>query len=194
MSRRAGMTIVELTIAMVLLVIVGFKVSLLLGMAAEAGEESTTRIALEDQAMRLLDQVSFAVMGADRETLFPDPDSPTYTEVVDYTVSLGVQNGQVVWSDPERIAMSQVDEQVVWSSNPGDPDERRVVWCNIVRPFLGGEIPNGVDDNGNGLVDESGLNFTLQGDTVQIRLTLERTDADGDLIEETVETQVTLRN
>lgn len=194
MNRRSGLTFIEITISMVLLVIIGFKASLLLGMAAEVGEQKTTRIVLEDQAMRVLDQVSFAVMGADRETLFPDPDSPTYTEIVDYNVSLGVQDGEVVWSDPERIEMSAAADQVVWTSRPGEVNERRVVWCNIVRPFLAGELPNGVDDNGNGLVDESGLNFTLQGNTVQIRLTLERTNADGDLINETVETRVTLRN
>ena len=194
MNRRSGMTIIELSISMLLLVVVGFKVSLLLGMAAEAGEENTSRIALEDQAMRLMDQVSFAVMGADRDTLFPDPDSPTYTDRVLYSVSLGVQDGEVVWGEPETIEMSAADEQVVWRSQPGEPEERRVVWCNIVRPFLAGEIQNGIDDNGNGLIDESGLNFTLEGNTVQIRLTLERTNADGDRIDESVETRVTLRN
>ena len=194
MNRRAGMTVIELSIAMVLFVIVGFKVSLLLGLAAEAEREDTARIVLEDQAMRVLDQVSFAVMGANRETLFPDPESPTYSERVTYEVSLGVQDGAVVWGDKEEIKMSEQAAQVVWLSRPGEADELRVVWSNIVRPLLGGELPNGIDDNNNGLVDESGLNFTLQGDTVQIRLTLERTDMDGNLVDKTIETRVTLRN
>lgn len=194
MNSRSGLTIIELSISMLLLVVVGFKVSLLLGLAAEADQESTARIVLEDQAMRLLDQVSFAVMGANRETLFPDPASPTYSERVTYEVSLGVEDGAVVWGDKEEIKMSAQDGQVVWLSKPGEVDELRVVWTNIVRPLLGGELPNGIDDNGNGLVDESGLNFTLQGNTVQIRLTLERMDASGDLVDESVETQVTLRN
>jgi hypothetical protein len=194
MNPRSGLTIIELSISMLLLVIVGFKVSLLLGLVAEADQESTARIVLEDQAMRLLDQVSFAVMGANRETLFPEPESPTYTEFVTYEVSLGVEDGAVVWGDKEEIKMSAQDGQVVWLSKPGEVDELRVVWSNIVRPLLGGELPNGIDDNGNGLVDESGLNFTLQGNTVRIRLTLERTDAGGGLADESVETRVTLRN
>ena len=193
-NRRAGMTVTELAISMVLLVVVGFKSAMLLGMAADADSENTTRITLEDQAMRLVDQVSFAVMGANRATLFPDPESPTYTETVSYEVSLGVEDGVVVWSDKEEIRMAVEAEQVVWSSNPGEANERSVVWSNLVRPFLEGELPNGIDDNGNGLVDERGLNFTLQGNTVQIRLTLERVNAEGERIEETVETLVTLRN
>ena len=148
----------------------------------------------EDQAMRVIDQISFAVMGANRATLFPDPESPTYTENVSYQVSLGVEDGEVVWGDTERIEMAAATSQVVWRSNPGEPEELRVVWCNLVRPFLEGELNNGIDDNGNGLIDESGLNFTLQGNTVLIRLTLERTDANGKPVEQSVETRVTLRN
>lgn len=194
MNRRSGLTIIEVSVAMVLFAVVGFKVSLLLGLAAEADQEDTARIVLEDQAMRLLDQVSFAVMGANRATLFPDPESPTYSERVTYEVSLGVQDGEVVWGDKEEIKMSAADGQVLWLSKPGEVGELRVVWSNIVRPLLGGELPNGIDDNGNGLVDESGLNFTLQGNTVQIRLTLQRTNLDGGVVDESVETRVTLRN
>jgi len=194
MNRRSGMTLIEVSIGMILFVIVTFKVTMLLNMAAEADQEDTARIALEDQAMRVIDQISFAVMGANRATLFPDPESPTYTENVSYQVSLGVEDGEVVWGDTERIEMAAATSQVVWRSNPGEPEELRVVWCNLVRPFLEGELNNGIDDNGNGLIDESGLNFTLQGNTVLIRLTLERTDANGKPVEQSVETRVTLRN
>jgi hypothetical protein len=65
---------------------------------------------------------------------------------------------------------------------------------NWVRELLEGELPNGLDDNGNGLIDESGLSFEIDGDTITIRLTLERFDAEGTLITRTVETAVTLKN
>jgi hypothetical protein len=131
-------------------------------------------------------------MGANRETLFPDPDSPNHDSRVWYEVSLGVEDGEVVWGDPEEI--SGAGSQVVWSQNPGQADERRVVWSNVVRPFLEGEIQNGQDDNQNGLIDENGLNFTLQGNRVTIRLTLERAQPDGGAHTQSVETSVTLRN
>ncbi len=192
---RAGFTIIEVSIAVVLLVIVSVKVTMLLDMAAEAESESSAAMALEDQARRTLDQIAFAVVGANRETLFPDPESPTHSDDVWYEVSLGVQNGQVVWGDPEQIGILPGNQnQVLWIENPGVAAERRVVWCNVARPFLEGEELNGIDDNGNGLIDEKGLNSTLQGNRVSIRLSLERTDARGDVVTRTVETRVTLRN
>jgi prepilin-type N-terminal cleavage/methylation domain-containing protein len=193
-SSRAGFTLLELGIVMVLLVIVAVKAAMLFDIAAESQTEDTAQVALEDQARRTMDQIVFAVMGANRETLFPDPESPTYSEDVQYEVSLGVQAGAVVWGDPERIALGQGNQQVVWSQNPGEPDERRVVWTNVVRPFLEGELFNGIDDNGNGLIDERGLNFTLQGNRVTIRMTLERTSPDGAVFTQSVSTGFTLRN
>ena len=195
MSRRAGFTVIEVSIAVVLVVIVGIKVALLLDMASAAETEDAAEMVLEDQTHRVLDQIAFAVMGANRETLFPDPESPTHSAEVQYEVSLGVQEGEVVWGDPEQIGLEAGnDARLLWLENPGELEERRVVWCNIVRPFLEGEEQNGVDDNGNGLVDEKGLNFTLQGNMVSIRLSLERTRAGGETITNTVETRVTLRN
>ena len=191
-ARRAGFTAIELSIVVVLLVIVTIKAAMLFDFAAKSQIEDTAELALEDQARRTLDQVAFAVMGANRETLFPDPDSPNHDSRVWYEVSLGVEDGEVVWGDPEEI--SGAGSQVVWSQNPGQADERRVVWSNVVRPFLEGEIQNGQDDNQNGLIDENGLNFTLQGNRVTIRLTLERAQPDGGAHTQSVETSVTLRN
>jgi prepilin-type N-terminal cleavage/methylation domain-containing protein len=193
--RRAGFTIIEVSIAIVLLVIISIKITMLLEMAAEAESTDSADIALEDQARRTLDQIAFAVMGANRETLFPDPESPTFSEEVQYEVSLGVQGGVVVWGDPERIGVNAIDEsQVVWIENPETAEERRVVWCNVVRPFLEGEELNGVDDNNNGIIDEKGLNFTLQGNMVWIRLSLERVKSTGEVVTKTIDTRVTLRN
>lgn len=191
-ARRAGFTAIELSIVVVLLVIVTIKAAMLFDFAAKSQIEDTAELALEDQARRTLDQVAFAVMGANRETLFPDPDSPNHDSRVWYEVSLGVEDGEVVWGDPEEI--SGANSQVVWSQNPGQADERRVVWSNVVRPFLEGEIQNGQDDNQNGLIDENGLNFTLQGNRVTIRLTLERAQPAGGAHTQSVETSVTLRN
>ena len=193
-GRRGGFTLVELIIVLVLLTVVGVKAALLLDIASDSQSRDTAEVALEDQAHRTVDQIAFAVMGANRETLFPDPQSPTYSEDVEYEVSLGVAAGVVVWGDPERIALEGTDTQVAWRENPGEVNERRVVWSNVVRPYLEGETFNGIDDNGTGLIDEKGLNFTLQGDQVTIRLTLERTRPDGEVYTQSVSTRVTLRN
>ena len=69
-----------------------------------------------------------------------------------------------------------------------------MVWSNLVRPFLEGELQNGIDDNGNGLIDEKGLSFVVWKNSVTIRLTLGRQVEGGDWINETVVTTVTCRN
>lgn len=69
-----------------------------------------------------------------------------------------------------------------------------MVWTSLARPFLEGEVLNGVDDNGNGLIDEQGLSFTLFGDSVTIRLSIAQTNPEGEEITQTVETVVTVRN
>lgn len=192
---RRGFTLVEGLISITLLGLVFANVTMVLRMSSKTEGQDSSRLMLEDQARRVLDRIAFAVMGSDRESLFPDPASPTYSEELRYSVSLGVQDGEVVWSDPERIGLGQEDQaQLVWSENPDEEDERRVVWCNVIRPFLEGEVPNGVDDNGNGVIDERGLSFTLQGEMVSIRLCLERALSDGTVVTQTVETIVTCRN
>ena len=191
-GRKAGFTLIEVLFAMALVCIVVAKVTMLLNSAQNANTKQSAAMALEDQARRVLDQIAYAVMSADRETLLPGQESPLYSPNVRYQISLGVEDGEVVWGDLEEI--SEDGSQVVWRQNPGAPEERRVAWCNVVRQLLEGEVVNGVDDNGNGLVDETGLSFTLDRDAVWIRLCLERMNKDGTAATETVETLVTCRN
>jgi prepilin-type N-terminal cleavage/methylation domain-containing protein len=191
---RAGFTLIEALIALALAAVVVGKITMVLNSASRANTDEVAAMTLEDQARRVLDRVAFAIMGADRDVLFPDPQSPDFTTELDFQVSLGVEDGEVVWSDPEWVGLEGGGSQVVWKQNPEQPHERRVAWCNVVRPFLEGEIPNGVDDNGNGLIDEEGLSFTLNKNAVTIRLCLERPRKGKKPLSRTVETVVTIRN
>jgi hypothetical protein len=65
---------------------------------------------------------------------------------------------------------------------------------NGVREALEGEAFNGLDDNGNGLVDERGLAIELDGDVLTVHLSLERRGPDGAPIVRTQQTSVRLRN
>ena len=193
-KRTAGFTLVEIAIAIALFIVVVIKLSMAMTAATKAHRQQTAETALDDQARRVLDQVAYAVMGASRESLVPDPESPLYSSELRYEVSLGVEDGETVWSDPEAILLQGGNQQIVWTQNPGEADERRVVWTNIARPFLEGELPNGIDDNGNGVVDETGLSFVLDRDSILIRLSLEKIDQNGQAMTRTVETVVTCRN
>ena len=160
----------------------------------ESVEREDAEVALEDQARRVLKQIAYEVMGANRETLNPDSPAPGGTERLRYQVNLGVQDGEVVWGDPEQLQLAELEKQIVWSENPETERERRVVWSSLVSPYLSGEIPNGMDDNGNGLIDEKGLSFVMENNSVTVRLTLERIDERGESVTRTVETTVTCRN
>ncbi len=71
----------------------------------------------------------------------------------------------------------------------------RVVWDGIelchVTPMLEGEEANGMDDNGNGLIDEQGLCFVVDGKTVTVRLTAESRGACVPTVQ-TMETTIAL--
>ena len=151
--------------------------------------------ALEDRARQVLDRIAFALAGADRATLNPANGAPGFQNQIEYTISLGVdEEGAPVWGAPEVIGVSGNGDQVFWAENPGAEEERRVVWCNAVREFFEGEFPNGFDDNENGLNDEGGLNFVVDGNSVEIGLTLERELTGEGPITKTVETLITCRN
>jgi type II secretory pathway pseudopilin PulG len=192
---RAGFTLLEVVLGFSLLAILMVKIAMAVNSATRFTSESTSAVVLEDQARAALDRIAYAIMGSDRGTLIPDFEAPMYTNVLNFRVSLGVDDGGVlVWDDPERIGLGDNANQLLWRSNPDMPEERRVVWSNLVRDLLEGELPNGMDDNGNGLIDEKGLTFVIYKNIVTIRLTLEKPGAGGRRMLETVTTSVTCRN
>lgn len=193
-SLRAGFTVIEAVIAMALLAVVMVKLTMVIREAQVSHRREVSTMDLEDRARRVLDQISFAVIGADRQQIDPDPEAPGWTSRIDYNLSLGVEDGETVWGDPESIRLSDDDQQVLWMRNVGLPDERFVVWCRSVRALLEKELANTQDDNDNGVIDEKGLSFTMDGDSVVIRLTLERVGDDGERLTHTAETTVTCRN
>jgi prepilin-type N-terminal cleavage/methylation domain-containing protein len=193
-GRRAGFTLIETVIAMALIGLVLAKLTLVMDEAQRAHRDESVAMALEDQAMELMDRISFAIIGASRDKLEPTLGAPFHGEEISYQVSLGVEDGKVVWSDPEKIGLTPESGQVYWGQNVGQLNERKVIWANTVSEMLEDELLNGVDDNGNDLADELGLAFVIDGDSVTIRLSLERTSHAGKTIQVTKETTVTCRN
>lgn len=192
---RGGYTLLELALAGALLTLVLLKGSVVLRSVTRFSGREANLISLEDRAEDLLDRISYALMAANRQTLLPSVAAPLHSESIRYQVSMGVEDGEVVWAAPERIGVDPaVDNQLTWTKDPGAPEERSVVWTNLVRPLLEGEVLNGVDDNGNGLVDEKGISFDIQGSSVVIRLTLGDEDGAASSFERTVEAVVTCRN
>ncbi len=193
-GRSAGFTLLEMLITMVLIGLVLTKLTLVMDEARRAHQEESLSMALEDQAMELIDRISYAIIGSARERLTPANEAPFPMAEIRYQVSLGVEDGQPVWSDPEKIGLDEETGQVYWGQNVGEVNERLVVWANTVSEMLEDELMNGVDDNGNQLADELGLAFVLDDRSVTVRLSLERAGEEGKTIQVTRETTVTCRN
>ncbi|NOT31845.1 MAG: hypothetical protein HOP15_15475 [Planctomycetes bacterium] len=192
--RRAGFTVLETVISMALIGLVLTKLTLVMDEARRAHQGESAAMQLEDQAMALIDRISYAIVGSARESLDPALLAPFPMAEIRFQVSLGVEDGKVVWSDPEKIGLEEETGQVYWGQNVGEPNERRVVWANTVSEMLEDELMNGVDDNGNELVNELGLAFVVDDKSVTIRLSLEREVEENKRIQVTKETTVTCRN
>jgi hypothetical protein len=100
--------LLETIMALVLLAIVVMKAHGALSAASETSSRETQETVLEDQATRVLRQIAYAIMGSNRETLIPDTEAPLTAEDLRFQVNLGIQDGQVVWSDPEKVALEAV--------------------------------------------------------------------------------------
>lgn len=194
LGASAGFTVIEALIALALVGLVAAKLTLLIDTARRAHQEESVALALGDQAMILLDRIAYAIVGASRQKLTPTQEVPWSSPTIQYQVSLGVEDGAPVWSDPEVIGLVEENGQIYWGQNVGEPGERVVVWANTVSQMLEDELLNGLDDNQNDLADELGLAFVVDEASVTIRLTLERVRDDGERIQVTRETTVTCRN
>ncbi len=194
MNRRSGLTLLELSLAMGLLAVVSIQIVGAMNSAAKKTDAEIERTHVESQARFVLRKIGFAIMGSHPDSLVPDTNSPLATTSIRYQVSLGVTDGEMVWSEPEKVALEEAVRQVYWSDNPDADEERRIVWTSLVAPYLEGEIPNGMDDNGNGLIDEKGLSFTIDRNAIRMSLTLERRLDSGELQQSTVTNTVTCRN
>ena len=65
---------------------------------------------------------------------------------------------------------------------------------NNVAALLEGELANGVDDNGNGLIDEAGFCVSREGENLTVRLSLLRLGPAEEVITRTQTTELALRN
>lgn len=191
---RAGFTVIEAMISIALIALVLTKLTIVVNEAQRAHRAESTSMALEDQASSLIDKIAYAVVGSSLETLNPQLIAPFPMSAINYQVSLGVENGKVVWADPEVVGLNADGDQIFWGQNVGQANERLVVWCNTVSRMLEDEFENGFDDNENGLADELGLAFVMDGKSITIRLSLESTGKDGNTVQVTRETTVTCRN
>ena len=184
----------ELIIALAILGLLVTNVGLVMKTSSSVTKAGLRIEQLESQADLTMDRIALAIMASSSEGIVPAPMAPDSADFLRFARNSGVENGEILWGNEEIIELEADSGQVVWRENMDLPDERRVVWSRWVTDLLEGETANAADDNGNGLEDEAGLAFDMNGRLITIRITLESEDSEGSVLTKTRETRVTARN
>jgi prepilin-type N-terminal cleavage/methylation domain-containing protein len=131
--RSAGFTLIEMMVSSVILSILLGAVVMFQMQSNELTRDSAARAQVETEARRVIDQIATELTGVGHSLLVPDPLGTLGTDTITFQKPLAVSaTGVVTWSTRTRIGLV-IDA---------------------------GEVQNGVDDDGDGLIDERNLVMT----------------------------------
>jgi hypothetical protein len=209
----AGMTIVELAIAVTVLMVVLGIPGLLISTSSRSYSTSATVSDLASNARRSLDSIAAKLEDSAVGQIVEAAGGPGLSHSqINFRRAVGLTGTTPDWGELERLELQPspsdpidgidnnrnglVDERVVvWTEDVGLPTEQSQVICRSVRASLADEnAGNGLDDNGNGLIDELGLSFSFDGEHAEIWITLERLDSYKVRVQHTARRIVALRN
>lgn len=211
-SARAGFSLLEMTIVLLILTVVMGSVALFQFANRNSVEESATVGDAQERAHRALERVLRELDGASLTRLVPDPTGALGTDNLVFQKSAGVDAaGNVVWSTQTRIALvpedgentnglddnhnGLVDERKLTVTHDfGTPAARTETIAHFLPALAPGELANGTDDNGNGIIDEKGFNVQRVGNLLTVRLTVEARAGGGDWTSWSETSQLRLRN
>jgi hypothetical protein len=149
---------------------------------------------MESRGSRLMERLVDALRRSGSTTLTSVPTTPLWTTTVDFQRTQGFAGATEEWGEVEGLRVDLATGSLSWLLEPSLPDAAVIDDVRSVRPLLEGELANGLDDNGNGLVDEPGFCVTREDDALVLHLTLEETAPDGSLLTRTWATRVFSRN
>lgn len=130
---RGGFTLLELVIATAALSLLLGAMGVVQVRSREMSRVSVAQEEVEAQCRRNLDRVAEELEGVGRTMLFPDPSTAFGTGTLTYQHPASISNmGVVTWDNARHLQLQ----------------------------LAPGEIDNGLDDNGDGLVDERALVLT----------------------------------
>ena len=193
---RSGLTLMELIFATVILALLLANASMVSRTGSRVATNSAFISRLTDEVDVTLDRITLALMSARHDDLYPQTPAPGFSEYIGYSVSLGMEEGKVVYGPPERIDWIPNGEtgRVTWYQDYSHETEKAVVLINAVTNLQEGELPNEIDDNGNNVQDEGGLAFVQDGKTIRVFLTVERNDENGTPVATRRKKIITCRN
>ena len=210
-TSTAGFSLPEALLSISLLGMVIGTIGLVAVSGSHAYETSTMDAVLVQQGKRAMARVVSEMTTTRARSLQTVPVSPLWVSQLEFLKLEDVAaDGSLAWRIARvrfRYEEGEVDDGL---DNDGDglvdegvlelvtdwggAGERTHVLTRWVREHLEGEDDNGLDDNGNQLRDERGFCVERDGDTLRIRLTLERRDSQGGLRTQSIETSIHARN
>ncbi len=209
---KSGLTLFELLIGVVLLGVTVTAMAMAGLTSSELFKTGVARTSTESQIRRCLHRLQGDLRASGLDTLDPKPTGSLWTSTLTFDRMDGLTNDQglIDWI-PMRVELrleeGELDDgldnngngladerRLVLIRNPDEAEEIVVVLSRHVRELLEGEVVNGLDDNGNELIDEAGFCASLQGNTLDLWLTLEVVDDDGLFVTRSLRTSVLLRN
>lgn len=208
---REGMTLVELSVAMLILTLIIALPGMIFSTSSRAYSTGSLVGATDAATRRALDTITERLRSSSFAQI-QESAAGIQTSSITFRASAGFVGTAIVWGNLERFELRPdprdpldgidndgdglVDErQLVWIQNLGLANERVQVLCSNVRAMPEGEIPaNGMDDNGDGFVDEEGLAFAYQNGQVRMQLVIQRSDSFGVVSQSAVQRQVGPRN
>ena len=125
----AGFTAVETLVALAIFGVLLGGLAYSMQRSFETFQRSTANGDINSRAARAIHRVAQELVGARQSNLVPLPAPPFGSNRLEFELPVSSVAGAVVWSDRREIAFE----------------------------LQGGELDNGLDDNGNGLVDEGSV-------------------------------------
>jgi prepilin-type N-terminal cleavage/methylation domain-containing protein len=209
---RSGFSLLELTISVAILSVMMWVAGTVTDRSKKAFGESSLQQRADNEARRAVDRIATELSYAQTTSLVPNPsnaggtDTITFRQVVDLVAGVPVAGNQIrirLEAEPGENANDGIDNdgdgsvdemRVTLTRDVGLASETTVVLCNGVNRLLEGELAAGADENGNGIVNESGLWISRALEVLTIRLSVqERSRGDRGAVG-TVETSVRLRD
>lgn len=194
LNSKSGASMLEAIIALAVTGLLLGNIAMVQRATGDAYESSVFGSTLEDQADSTMDRIALAIMSTSVDRLDEVLMAPSFVSSIDYEVVTDVVDGEPIIGTPERIEFDIPQGTVIWMRDPDTPDQMSVVWSKNVPDLLEGEELDALDNNGNGVADESGLAFNLDANQITVRLTLQRQDSRGTEYTRTRSRRVTCRN
>jgi hypothetical protein len=207
----AGFTFFEMVAALTVLAVIGGLGIKAIQLTGRASADTVQGSELDQRAHRALRRIVRDLQEARMSAFVPAPTPPLGASTIVYQCAEVLDIQFIDWGENRRIDLvpsstdpldgvdndrdGLVDEHdLVLVRDAGLASERSTVLVRNVAPLLEGELPNALDDNGNGLVDEPGFCVLQRGEMLDLALSLMRVAPGGGVTTRTAETTVWPRN